>query len=313
LSSKIIDARNKMAICEADPWRLQYFDGIPCPDGVEIPTEDADAWTWYPAHRWVYDKLRVAQSQGLAAAPHGVMPPAFPVFSKPLVNLRGMGIGSRVIASAEAYSTTLTPGHFWMQLLDGEHVSSDAAVENGRAVWWCHATGVPLSGGTFDRWVVHADPRPELETACDAWIRANLAGYTGMLNLETIGGKIIEVHLRFADQWPDLYGAGWVEALIRLYAERRWSFTEGTRRTGYSVVLFAPAGPRYRHPPASVVAELTRQPDISSIQITFHEDWEPDRHAMPPGGFRLAIVNCHDLDIGRAVRERLRQALMQPH
>jgi hypothetical protein len=62
-----------------------------------------------------------------------------------------------------------------------------------------------------------------------------------------------------------------------------------------------------------VVAELTRQPDITSIQITFHEDWEPDRHAMPPGGFRLAIVNCHNLDTGRAVRERLRQALMQPH
>ena len=27
-----------------------------------------------------------------------------------------------------------------------------------------------------------------------------------MINLETIGGRIIEVHLRFADQWPDLYG-----------------------------------------------------------------------------------------------------------
>ena len=27
---------------------------------------------------------------------------------------------------------------------------------------------------------------------------------------------------------------------------------------------------------------------------------------MPPGGFRLAIVNCWDLDAGRAVRARLR-------
>src|SRR5271165_1966547 len=169
----IIDAGENMAICEADPWRLQYFDGIPCPDNVDIPTEDADAWTWYPAHRWVYDKLRVAQSQGIAAAPHGVMPPAFPVFSKPIVNLRGMGIGSRVIASAQEYRATLTPGHLWMELLEGEHLSSDAAVENGRAVWWCHATGIPRPGGTFDRWVVHAEPRPELEAACAAWIRAN--------------------------------------------------------------------------------------------------------------------------------------------
>ena len=27
-----------MAIREADPWRFQYFDKIPCPAGVDIPT-----------------------------------------------------------------------------------------------------------------------------------------------------------------------------------------------------------------------------------------------------------------------------------
>jgi len=27
---------------------------------------------------------------------------------------------------------------------------------------------------------------------------------------------------------------------------------------------------------------------------------------MPPGGFRLAIVNCFDLEHGRAAREKLR-------
>src|SRR6187551_3799271 len=105
-----------MPVCEADPWRLQYFAGVPCPDNVRVPTEDSDAWLWYPAHRWVYDKIAVALSQGLEAAPHGVMPPCFPVFSKPIVNLRGMGSGSRVIASAAEYQDALTPGHMWMTL-----------------------------------------------------------------------------------------------------------------------------------------------------------------------------------------------------
>ena len=42
-----------------------------------------------------------------------------------------------------------------------------------------------------------------------------------MVNLETIGARIIEVHLRFADQWPDLYGGEpWVESLVRLYQDR---------------------------------------------------------------------------------------------
>jgi hypothetical protein len=300
-----------MAICEADPWRLQYFVDVPCPSGVDIPTEDADAWTWYPDHRWVYDKLAVAQSQGIAAAPHGVMPPAFPVFSKPIVNLRGMGTGSREIESAEAYRRHLSPGHFWMELLRGDHVSTDVAVCAGQTVWWRHATGIPRRGGTFDHWVVHAEAMPAIEATCGAWIAAHLPHYTGMLSLETIGRRIIEVHLRFADQWPDLYGAGWVAALVELYATRRWTFADADRRIGYSVVLFGPNGRRYHHPDTALLDELIVRPGISSIQITFHEDREPRLHAMPPGGFRLAIVNCIDLDAGRAARTMLRTALLQ--
>jgi hypothetical protein len=131
-----------------------------------------------------------------------------------------------------------------------------------------------------------------------------------MLNMETIGGRIIEVHLRFSDQWPDLYGEGWVQSLIGLYATGHWEFNEGPRRTGYSVVLFGPAGPRYRHPPKSLIAGLKAKPSISSIQITFHEDRDPREHAMPPGGFRLAVINCYELDAGRAVRHALHQVFL---
>ena len=50
-----------------------------------------------------------------------------------------------------------------------------------------------------------------------------------------------------------------------------------------------------------------RCPAISSVQITFHEDKEPRQHAMPPGGFRLAVVNAWGLQAGRAGRELLRE------
>ncbi|MCW5749129.1 MAG: hypothetical protein KIT36_23265, partial [Alphaproteobacteria bacterium] len=92
-----------MPICEADPWRLQYFESVSCPADVLIPTEDSDAWQWFPKHRWVYDKLAVAASQGLMAAPHGVPPPSFPVFSKPIYNLKGMGVGSRALPTMDSY------------------------------------------------------------------------------------------------------------------------------------------------------------------------------------------------------------------
>lgn len=295
-----------MPIHEPDPWRVQYFEHVGCPPGVDIPTDDPDSWRWYPAHRWVYDKIAVALSQGLDAGPHGVKPPRFPVFSKPIVNLKGMGVASRVLSSAAQYEASLTPGHMWMALLEGRHVSSDAAVVAGEPHWWRHVTGEPVREGTFDHWTVHAAPDPDIEHYCGTWIARHLPAYTGIVNLESIDGRIIEVHLRMSDQWPDLYGAGWVEALVRLYHKRQWDFSDTDRRDGYSVVLFGPHGRRYRRPPAALLEEVRHMPGVSSVQVTFHEDKEPERHAMPPGGFRLAIVNAFDLDAGRAAREMLR-------
>jgi hypothetical protein len=294
-----------MPICEADPWRLQYFSHVTT--AANIPTEDSDAWQWYPAQRWIYNKLAVALGQGLDAGPHGTPPPRFPVFSKPIVNLKGMGVGSRVLKSQADYDVHYTPGHFWMTLLKGRHVSSDVAVVRGEPRWWRHVTGKPAGEGTFDYWIIHAEPDAGIEEPCGAWIEKNLSGYTGMLNLETIGGTIIEAHLRFADQWPDLYGPGWVDALVELYERGDWNFSDDDRAEGYSAVLFGPHGHRYRHPLAAAVGEVKRMPGVTSVQITFHEDRAPESHAMPPGGFRLAIVNGFDLQATLAARARLRE------
>jgi hypothetical protein len=293
-----------MPVCEADPWRLQYFAHVKT--DANIPTEDCDAWLWYPAQRWIYDKLAVALSQNLEAGPHGIEPPHFPVFSKPITNLKGMGVGSRVLQSRVDYERHYAPGHFWMTYLEGLHVSSDIAVVDGVPRWWRHVTGKPAGEGTFDYWLVHAEPDAGLEAYCGAWIEKHLSGYTGMLNLETIGQKIIEAHLRFADQWPDLYGPGWVDALVGLYERREWEFEDDDRSEGYSVVLFGPNGRRYRHPPPALVEDVVHMPGVTSVQVTFHEDRPPEQHAMPPGGFRLAIVNGFDLRAAQAARERLR-------
>jgi hypothetical protein len=208
------------------------------------------------------------------------------------------------------YEENLTPGHMWMALLHGRHVSTDVAIVDGEPCWWRHVTGEPggegTFDGTFDTWTVHAAHDAALEDYCGAWIRKQMTGYTGILNTETIGGRMIEVHLRMSDQWPDLYGAGWVDAVVRLYHEGKWLFADADRRDGYSVVLFGPHGPRYRHPPPALVAKVCDLPGVSSVQITFHEDKEPGQHAMPPGGFRLAIVNAFNLQAGHAGRDILR-------
>jgi hypothetical protein len=157
----------------------------------------------------------------------------------------------------------------------------------------------------FDHWVILREARPEIEWYCGDWLRSHLKGYTGCVNFETIGARIIEAHLRFADQWPDLYGPGWIEAVVDLYASGHWNYCDDARRTGYSIVLFGAHGPHYKKPDDGAVNEFLAWEGVSSIQLTFHDDKPPEMHSMPPGGFRLAIVNCWKPEAGFKVRERL--------
>lgn len=298
-----------MAYLGVDPWRRQYFAGVACPSGIDIPVDEASAWSLYPALRHVHNKLWICATQGIVHGPHGVEPPRYPVFSKPVYNMRGMGTGSRLLRSAAMYRAHAQPGHMWMEYLRGPHVSSDIALVRGRAMWIRHTTGLPRPGGTFDRWIVHAERFPALDALLGGWCAEHLASFTGIVNFETIGGTIIECHLRMAEQWLDLNGAGWLKAATALYRDGIWNFQDSDRRTGHSVILFAAHGARWRVPPAALVAGLRTRPGISSIQITFDPRRRRAEHAMPPGGFRLAIVNCWDLAAGRAVRRMLASAM----
>ncbi len=298
-------AEDQVPFQGVDSWRWQYFEAVTCPRSVVIPVDDPTAWRLFPTRRRIYDKLFICESQGIPCGPHGVTPDRFPVFSKPVMNLHGMGAGGRIIHFAAELEAHFAPGHMWMTLFTGRHVSTDVVLTNGTPRWWRHTVGRPLPGGMFDYWMVLAERQPELEAYLGRWIRANLRGFTGIVNFESIGGAIIECHLRMSEQWVDLNGPGWLDAVVGLYAYGRWDYRDRPK-AGYSIALFGPHGPRYWIDPTAVAA-LRAQPGVSSIQITFDPFRPPEHHAMPPGGFRLAIVNCWDLEVGLAVRERMRR------
>lgn len=288
-----------MPICERDPWRFQYFEDLYCPADVNIPTDDIDSFEWFPRYRWVYDKLKVAQSQGLPCGMAGEVPKSFPVFAKPNINLKGMGLGSGVVTTRAAFDL-LPAGHMWMPVFSGEHISTDCAIVDGAVLWVRHSLGFPWHDGMFTHWVIETGQRVELESFLSLWVAAHMAGYTGMMNFETIGGHMIEAHLRFADQWCDLYGRPWFDALVRLYAEKRWALNGPQPREGYSIPLFMRHGVVPSHPPKALQFHIRALPGVSSLQITYHESKSGKAHPMPPGGFRLALVNCTDFEAGLA-------------
>lgn len=293
-----------MPICERDPWRFQFFDGVDCPAHVNVPTDDLDVYEWYPKFQWVYEKLKIAQSQGLLCGTRNEWPAKFPVFAKPNINLRGMGLSSGTVNTAAQFEA-LPEGHMWMPLFKGEHISTDCAIVRGDVKWMRHALGFPWHRGMFTHWVIENTQRPELNQFLMAWVKQHMADYTGMMNFETIDGKIIEAHLRFADQWCDIYGKTWINALVKLYADDVWEFKDETPRAGYSIPLFLKHGLVPPHPPRELQSRIRALPGISSLQITYFENRSGNAHPMPPGGFRLGLINSYDYKAGLAARDLL--------
>ena len=214
--------------------------------------------------------------------------------------MKGMGVGSRALITADDYTGAYQPGHFWTTLLEGPHVSSDVALVDGVPHWWRHATGVASGAGTFDHWEVHAEPDPRS--------RNGAARGAGSISKAT---PVCSTSRRSAVASSKCICASPTSGQTST-ATAGWRRPSGSTPPGMAVRRFTTAHRLQRRAVRPPWLDITSQPlqraivempGISSLQITFHEELPPGRHAMPPGGFRVAIVNCWDRAAGNAARD----------
>ncbi len=205
-------------------------------DGVVIPTTDAVAWKAYPSYAWIYNKLKLAQSQehSIACDLVGVVPKAYPVVLKPVYNLLGGGIGARVCHSYAEYINNIhLQGYFWSDFEFGEHYSIDYILLNGKIKHTIVFRGEKLQFGLFDYWELTS-----VDTSYfDRWVEKHLKGYTGCLNIETINKTIIEAHLRMGDI-DRLGDASLMQAIYCLYNAGIWEYYNNIPSQFYIAALF---------------------------------------------------------------------------
>jgi len=164
---------------------------------------DIEAYPQYPWARWVYNKLLLSQALGYECAPHGILPKKYPVFSKPIMNLEGMALGSRVWNSAD--DAEYIAGHFWMPYFTGEHCSYDIQLLGGEVIHCKKAIArYSKDNKVIEHWLI---ANGDLDEAQSLW-KNLLPEFTGFVNFETMGGNIFEVHLRWAAEWYDWYNNG---------------------------------------------------------------------------------------------------------
>jgi hypothetical protein len=159
-------------------------------------TQENNAWlSCDPEDLWVFDKLILSKKLGYICGPRGVDVPCEGIYiTRPCVNITGMGIGASFTYLAKDTDSILPPGYFWSEIFQGRHLSIDYI--NGEqilAVQGFRNARNPL--WKWSRWKRVKDivPLPEI-------VKPLVKKYPYM-NIETIGGKVIEIHLRLNPDW----------------------------------------------------------------------------------------------------------------
>lgn len=159
--------------------------------------DDADAWKFIaPDDLWIYDKLILSKKLGYNCGPAGVVPAEEGIYIvRPCVNFRMMGRGASIQKiNKNNESFTIPDGFFWCEIFAGRHLSFDyykgkqvLAVEGFR--------DDPNRLDRFSRW-----EKIDLDFEIPN-IFTSLINTYDWLNLECIGDKVIEVHLRYNDDF----------------------------------------------------------------------------------------------------------------
>ncbi|WP_295400497.1 hypothetical protein [uncultured Thiocystis sp.] len=254
----------------------------------EVAVSDAAAWRLNPRHRQVYDKLSLALAAGLRAAPCGVDPrecgiaPDAWVFVKPIVNLAGMAVRARAVA---ADAVPMEAGSFWCERLQGAHTSSDCLVRDGRAIWFAHTRGADEKHNERPLYWDVGVSMPNLEPMLAKWVAKHLNGYTGLCNLELIGGRPIEAHLRGSNGFFDFYGPAFLPAWVAL--------VDGE---AFEVPPPIPGGLVI-----SVFGATELSPEQQQRIAALGVEVQPDPHTPD----RVAILRCQDKSVGLTLCRQL--------
>jgi hypothetical protein len=153
---------------------------------------DFEAWEKYPHHHKWFNKLYLAELMGYKCGPTGLAPDVTDHYIvRPIYNLSGMGVGSKVIKIEAGDVTKVPPGYFWCEFIAGIQYSATYEFVDGRwkSISCWQGTNDINNLSRFVSWI-RSTYKPKVSS------QFNELHDVGRINIEFIGDKPIEVHLR---------------------------------------------------------------------------------------------------------------------
>jgi len=157
---------------------------------------DIDFWiTTDNDDLWLFDKLILSKKLGFTCGPAGLAPPKENNYIvRPITNIRMMGRNA-TIKYLTPIEYDIPDGYFWCEMFKGRHLSFD--YHYGQQVLAVEGFRKNERLDRFSRWE-KVDDQYELPG-----ILKPIALKYEWLNVETIDNKVIEVHLRYNDDFAN--------------------------------------------------------------------------------------------------------------
>ena len=158
--------------------------------------DDKDFWiTTDIEDLWLFDKLILSKKLGYTCGPAGLPPPIENNYIvRPITNIRMMGRNA-TIKYLTPIEYDIPDGYFWCEMFKGRHLSFD--YHYGQQVLAVEGFRKNERLDRFSRWE-KVDDQYELPG-----ILKPIALKYEWLNVETIDNKVIEVHLRYNDDFAN--------------------------------------------------------------------------------------------------------------
>jgi hypothetical protein len=156
--------------------------------------DDCDVWKFIDGEdAWIYDKLVLSKRLGYQCGPAGVAPETSGNYIvRPISNYRMMGRGSSFM-HIDAGEDIIPDGYFWSEVFTGRHLTFDYH----RGVQHLAAEGFKDSART-DRFTSWKKTKDVFELPP---MLLSVAVKYEWMNIEVIDNKIVEVHLRYNDDF----------------------------------------------------------------------------------------------------------------
>jgi hypothetical protein len=225
-----------------------------------------------------------------------------------------MGWGSRKINNQIEYQKYSSSGYFWMPILEGPHLSYDFVLIKGEIKLFICFQGYPTKDGMFDYCETQNKSVPP-EFLLN-WISKHLnkddKKYTGCLNIEIIGDKIIDCHLRMGDI-NQLHSKDVIKSIINVYKGDNTACDNLVNNI--PKIYLVPIFTNYNSKVYLTYKELlevcnsldSKSEHLYSCQL----DPSQEKSFNPTGGVRLANINTSNLELGFEVRDKVLELIQK--